>query len=124
MGVSLFETGYLETGAGLFEAFPGQLSRDGMAVRVADALRRGALSHGLDGEPDIDLMALDWFALADQPVEELRRRFNVVDKSDGAVGAGSVGPWSPGGISEFQDRSARERAEAAGLTYDAYGATP
>ena len=34
MVVSLFETGYLRTGAGLFEAFPGQLSRDGVAVRA------------------------------------------------------------------------------------------
>src|SRR6202040_2786420 len=43
MVVSLFETGYLKAGAGLFEAFPGQLSRQGVAVRVADAMRRGAL---------------------------------------------------------------------------------
>ena len=46
---------------GLFEAFPGQLSQDGMAVRVADALRRGALSHGLGDEPDVDFLAIDWF---------------------------------------------------------------
>src|SRR4029077_19925827 len=34
MVVSLFETGYLRSGAGLFEAFPGQLSQAGMAVRM------------------------------------------------------------------------------------------
>lgn len=124
MVVSLFETGYLATGAGLFEAFPGQLSRDGMAVRVADALRRGALSHGLGGQPDVDFLALDWFELADRPVDELRERFNVVAKADRAVAAGSVGPWEPGGISEFQHRSATEAAAADGRPYDAYGATP
>ncbi|MEM9562811.1 MAG: hypothetical protein AAGA93_09355 [Actinomycetota bacterium] len=124
MVVSLFETGYLKTGAGLFEAFPGQLSRDGMAVRVADALRRGALTNGFDGEPDIDFMGLDWFTVADRPVEELRRQLNVVPKSQGAEAAGSVGPWSPGGISEFQYESASTRAEELGLPYDAHGATP
>ena len=33
MVVSLFETGYLRAGAGLFEASPGQLSREGVAER-------------------------------------------------------------------------------------------
>ena len=124
MVVSLFETGYLAAGAGLFEAFPGQLSRDGMAVRVADALRRGALSHGIDGEPDVDLLALDWFEVADRPVEELRSAFNIVPKSAGAIAAGSVGPWEPGGISEVQFGSATTAAAEAGRPYDAYGATP
>ena len=124
MVVSLFETGYLETGAGLFEAFPGQLSQEGMATRVADALRRGALSRGLDGEPDIDLLGVDWFELADQPVEELRERLHVVAKADGARDAGSVGPWEPGGISEFQYNSARATAEEQGRVYDSHGAVP
>lgn len=68
MVVSLFETGYLATGAGLFEAFPGQLSRYGMAIRV--------------------------------------------------------GPWEPGGISEFQYDAASAAARTAGLDYDAFGASP
>lgn len=90
MVVSLFETGYLARGAGLFEASPGQLSRDGMAARVADAMRRGALSHGLEGAPDVDFLALDWFALADQPLDDLRRRFNIESKSAAAVAVPSV----------------------------------
>lgn len=124
MVVSLFETGYLAAGAGLFEAFPGQLSREGMAVRVADALRRGALSNGLGGEPDVDFLAVDWFEVADQPVDELRVRFNVAPKGDGAVAAGSVGPWQPGGISEVQYRSASDAADRAGAPYQSFGATP
>jgi hypothetical protein len=124
MVVSLFETGYLETGAGLFEAFPGQLSRDGMAVRVADALRRGARTHGLDGAPDIDFLAIDWFAVADRPVADLRAELGVPPKSTAAVRAGSVGPWEPGGISEYQYATAAETAAASGRVYDSYGALP
>lgn len=124
MVVSLFETGYLATGAGLFEAFPGQLSADGMAVRVADALRRGALSHGPDGQPDVDFLALDWFTLAGEPVAELRERFGLVAKSAAAVAAGSVGPWEPGGISPYQHDTGTRAAAAGGRAYDSFGATP
>ncbi len=122
MVVSLFETGYLATGAGLFESFPGQLSRHGMALRVADAMRRGALSHGLDGRPDVDLMAVDWFTLADRPVDELRDALAISPKDPRAVAAGSVGPWEAGGISEYQDRSGRAAGRSrlrAGATYEA-----
>lgn len=124
MVVSLFETGYLAEGAGLFEAFPGQLSRDGMAVRVADALRRGAQTHGPDGAPDVDFLAFDWFAVADRPVDELRAQLGVPPASAAARDAGSVGPWEPGGISEYQYGAARAAAEAAGVPYESYGATP
>lgn len=124
MVVSLFETGHLTDGAGLFEAFPGQLSKEGMAVRIADALRRGALSHGPSGEPDVDLLAVDWFGLAELPLDEVRDRFGVVDRSQAARHAGSVGPWEPGGISEHQFDAARAAAEAAGRPYDAWGVTP
>lgn len=124
MVVSLFETGYLAAGAGLFEAFPGQLSREGMAVRVADALRRGAESHGRDGSPDVDLLDVDWISLADRPVEELRAELGIGPKAPAAVDAGSVGPWEPGGISEFQHAAGIARAEREGEPYDSYGALP
>lgn len=123
MVLSLFETGYLRAGAGLFEAYR-QLSQDGVAQRVADALRRGALSHGLDGAADVDFLAVDWFTLADRPVAELRDAFGIVPKSDKALAAGSVGPWEPGGISEYQYETAQERAAAEGRVYEAHGATP
>ena len=73
---------------------------------------------------DVDLLAVDWFALADRPVEEVRDLFGVVDRSAAARAAGSVGPWEPGGISEHQSRTARARAEAAGVAHETYGATP
>ena len=115
MVVSLFETGYLATGAGLFEAFPGQLSRDGVATRLADAMRRGALVEG-----SVDFMSVDWFALADVSVAELRTRFGIVPKSDDAFAAGSVGPWEPGGISEFQLAQGQQRAAGGGEPYASF----
>ncbi len=118
MVVSLFETGYLASGAGLFESFPGQLSREGVAVRVADAMLRGAKVHG-----SVDFLELDWFAVADQSVEAFRDRYGLTPKSTKALAAGSVGPWEAGGISEFQDRSGRAAAEAAGVAYEAFGAS-
>lgn len=118
MVVSLFETGYLRAGAGLFESFPGQLSREGVAVRVADAMRRGALVDG-----SVDFLAVDWFELAPLSIDEVRARFGVVPKDPGAIAAGSVGPWEPGGISEYQDRTGREHAASLGQPYDPFGAT-
>jgi hypothetical protein len=117
MVVSLFETGYLRSGAGLFEYSPGHLSGQGMAVRVADAMRRGALCVG-----SIDFLRTDWFALAERPVDEVRAHFGVVAKSPEARSAGSVGPWSVGGISPFQVEAGRALAEQAGAEYRSYGA--
>lgn len=118
MVVSLFETGYLATGAGIFEAFPGQLSRDGVATRLADAMRRGALVSG-----SVDFMNIDWFTIADLPVEAVQEKFGVVSKSAAALQAGSVGPWEPGGISEYQLAQGMARSAALGDDYDAFGAS-
>jgi hypothetical protein len=117
MVVSLFETGYLRAGAGLFESSPGQLSRQGVAQRVADGMRRGALTHG-----SIDFLAVDWFDLAALTVDEVREHFGVVVKSDRALAAGSVGPWEPGGISEFQWRTGVDLAERDHRPYEPFGA--
>lgn len=125
MVVSLFETGYLRSGAGLFEASQGHLSNDHrVAIRLADAMRRGALCHDRrTGSDSIDYLMLDWFALADQPVADVRVLLHVVPKADEAIVAGSVGPWEPGGISPFQLRAGRAAAEAEGRDYDAHGAS-
>jgi hypothetical protein len=112
MIVSLFETGNLATGAGLFAANPGHLHDEGMAVRVADAMRRGALMRGSQ-----DFLSTDWFAIADRPVVDLRREFELCDKSDEAIAAGSRGAWEDGGITPYQLNSARVAAEHAGRSY-------
>jgi hypothetical protein len=125
MVVSLFETGYLRTGAGLFEASPGHLSvGEGMAVRVGDAMRRGALCHDeVTGSDSIDFLQVDWFAIAALPLDAAQARFRLPPKHEGAIAAGSIGPWEPGGISEFQLRSGRAFADREDRPYDSYGAS-
>jgi hypothetical protein len=97
MVVGLFETGSISRGAGLFEADEGHLRREGMAVRLADAMRRGALTHG-----DQRLLDRDWFADAHRPVEDVRAEIGLVPKSDNARAEGSRGPFEPGSLSPFQ----------------------
>lgn len=101
MVIGLFETGMVSEGAGLFEADIGHMSETGMAVRLADAMRRGA--HSLPGDNGGEsLLGVDWFAYADRPVEEVRERFRIVPKSEKAIVAGSVGSWDQRGFSEYQ----------------------
>lgn len=117
MIIGLFETGTVETGAGLFEADAGHLSANqGMAARLGDALRRGALARP-DGETAKAFLAVDWFSYADLSVEEVRERFAIPPKSERAKAAGSVGPWDDGGISEFQLTAGRALAEREGRPY-------
>ncbi|HZM57912.1 MAG TPA: hypothetical protein VFC03_23125 [Acidimicrobiales bacterium] len=68
-------------------------------------------------------MAVDWFEIADLSTDEARRRFGVVEKSQLALDAGSVGPWQPGGISEFQWNAGHELAATEGRTHDSFGAS-
>ncbi|HLI75292.1 MAG TPA: hypothetical protein VKU86_15570 [Acidimicrobiales bacterium] len=127
MVVCLFETGYLRSGAGLFESNVGHLSNDAghISVRLADAMYRGARCDDVaTHSPGIDFLRMDWFELAGIPTEEVRRRFCIPAKSKDAVSAGSVGPWQPGGISPFQLNSGRAMAARLGRRYDAHGATP
>jgi hypothetical protein len=120
--IGLFETGHVATGLGLFEYDRGHLSHEGMAVRLADAMRRGALSGAANHS--IDFLAVDWFALAESDIEEVRTRLGVVPKAVRAIELGSVTPWEPGGISAYQYEAGRRVAEEAGATYDSFGARP
>jgi hypothetical protein len=122
MIVSLFETGYMAKGAGLFEYDRGHLSHEGMAVRLADAMRRGALCGAHAGGPD--LMRRDWFADAARPVADVRAALGVVPKSERAIEVGSVTAWEPGGISAYQYECGRRAAEADRRAYESYGAEP
>lgn len=122
MVIGLFETGYIAKGAGLFEYDRGHLSHEGMAVRLADAMRRGALCGAHAGGPD--LMTRDWFADAGRPVADVRAELGIVSKSERAIESGSVTAWEPGGISPYQYECGRRAAEAAGRDYESYGASP
>jgi hypothetical protein len=118
MVINLFQSGGLDNAAGIFQADPGHLDEDGMAERLADALRRGALCTG-----SIDFLATDFFSIADQPIGDVRQRFGVVPKSDEAIAARSPGPWTSGGISEFQLAAGRDLARGEHRVYDSFGAT-
>jgi hypothetical protein len=125
MVISLFETGYLETGAGLFEHSEGHFSSSPhMEVRLADAMYRGAVCRDTEaGHDSVDFLTMDWFAIAHRSCADLRVRFNLVPKSAAAREAGAVGPWEPGGISPFQLAAGRALAAASGVPYDAHGAS-
>jgi hypothetical protein len=122
MVISLFETGYLASGAGLFEYDRGHLSHEGMAVRLADAMRRGALVGAHAGGPD--LLRRDWFADAARNVDDVRAELGIVPKSEHALESGSVTPWESGGISPYQYDCGRRAAESRSEVYDSFGATP
>jgi hypothetical protein len=126
MVISLFETGYLRTGAGLFQSDPGHLSVGrSMALRVADAMRRGAWCHdNATGSDSIDFLRQDWFDLAPLPLDDVRVRFSLRDKASEATEAGSVSPWERGGISPFQLGAGRDLAARERRPYEAYGAQP
>ncbi len=125
MVISLFETGYLTTGAGLFQSSPGHFSSSpGMAVRLSDAMARGARCHDAEtGSDSIDFLRMDWFAVAPRTCDDLRERFHLLPKSTVAVAAGSVGPWERGGISPFQMDAGRALAASRGVPYEAHGAS-
>ena len=122
MVISLFETGYMATGAGLFQYDPGHLSHRGMAARLADALRRGALCGWHGGGHD--LLARDWFADAARPLADVRAELGIVPKTEFAIESGSVTAWEPGGISPYQYECGRSAAVADKRAYESYGARP
>jgi hypothetical protein len=129
MVVSLFETGYLARGAGLFQSDVGHITglskgRE-MAIRLGDAMTRGAWCRDtVTGAPDVDFLRVDWFDLAPLPLADARARFDLRPRSDLAVAAGAVSAWEPGGISPFQVGAGRDRAARDGRRYESYGAEP
>jgi hypothetical protein len=120
--VSLFETGYAATGMGLFEYDRGHLSHEGMAIRLADAMRRGARSATI--HQSTDFLSVDWFEHAELTIDEARAHFGIEPKASHALSAGSVSPWERGGISEYQFGAGRAKAESLGRPYDSFGASP
>jgi len=88
----LFETGYVPRVPGVATADPGHLSSPGGPERFADAVRRGILTG-------VDVMGgIDWFAHADQPIDDARRQLGVPPKSDDAIRAGSLSAMDPDAV--------------------------
>ena len=92
--VSLFETGRLESwGGGVLNADKGHLDLPGMPERVADAIRRGRMCNR-------DVMyGIDYFNYKDMPIDDVRRRLNIVEKDEELD---SPGVWHPNGITTYQ----------------------
>ncbi|MEO1061389.1 MAG: hypothetical protein AAFZ07_08220 [Actinomycetota bacterium] len=118
MVINLFQTGQLEGAAGIFDADPGHLDAEGMPERLADAFRRGALTHGSQ-----EFLATNFWEHVDRPIGEVREHFGVVAKSELAADAGSLSPWDPEGMSIYQQRAGRELAAEHGRPYDDHGAS-
>ena len=103
----LFETGYI-TSTGFFDRDVRErvVQAPGMQQRVADAIRRGkrvAEHYGTD------LFEVDYYALAQRPVDEVRDMLSVPPKSAGALACGSVGTFDLAGMSEVQRMVAARR---------------
>ena len=103
----LFETGYI-TSTGFFDRDVRDpvIQAPGMHLRVADGIRRGktvCLRYGTD------LFDVDYHAVADRPVEDVRELLGVPAKSAAALDAGSAGLFDLEGMSETQRRIVLER---------------
>jgi len=107
----LFETGYIPT-TGFFDRDVRErvIQAPGMHARIADAIRRGKVvcqSYG------VDLFEVDYDAVAERPVAEVREMLGVPPKGPIAVEAGSVGLFDLAGMSEAQQRAVAQRRGAA-----------
>jgi hypothetical protein len=106
--VGLFETGYVsEQGFFKVDVRERSLEGTGMGVRLADALRRGkAVAEGFG----TDLFYVDFHALADHPVDDVRTDLHLGAKSSEAIAAGSPGLFDVAGMSEQQRAAVRSGA--------------
>jgi hypothetical protein len=106
--IGLFESGYISS-AGFFDRDVRErnVRAPGMQVRLADAIRRGKTVSERFG---LDLFEVDYYALADQPVEDVRALLSMPAKSAGALEGGSAGVCDPAGMSERQRQFAAQRS--------------
>jgi hypothetical protein len=110
--VGLFETGYIEN-TGFFQRDLNEhnLQAPGMNRRIADAIKRGKfVCAGFQR----NLFDVDYYELAEQPVDDVRARLNLTPKSEEALDAGSAGLFARAGMSEHQRRMADELARREG----------
>jgi hypothetical protein len=105
--IGLFETGYIE-GTGFFDRDVQErnIQAPGMHQRIADAIRRGKLVCQCYG---VDLFDVDYHALADRPVEDVRTLLGIPPKSTGALEGGSAGAFDLDGMSEIQRQFVAQR---------------
>jgi hypothetical protein len=97
--IGLFDTG-VHDAEGLFRMDVSErwLEKPGMDVRLADAMRRGAICGR-------DLMTIDYFEHAERPLVEMPDVLGIPPKSPAAIASGSTSPFDPDwhhAMSEFQ----------------------
>jgi hypothetical protein len=105
--IGLFETGYIAD-TGFFERDVRQrnIQAPGMHFRIGDAIRRGKIVSETYGT---DLFEVDYHAMADRPVGEVRALLRIPEKSPDALSSGSAGAFERAGMSELQRQIADER---------------
>jgi len=110
--IGLFETGYIvDTGFFERDVRERNVQAPGMHQRLADAIRRGKV---VCDHYDRDLFDVEYYELADRPVEDVRELLGVPPKSAGAIDSGSAGVFDRAGMSEAQQRfAARLRGDRA-----------
>ena len=107
--IGLFETGYIaDTGFFERDIREHNIQAPGMHQRLADAIRRGKVVSESYGT---DLFEVDYHALAERPVDEVRVQLRLPGKSAGALSSGSAGAFERAGMSELQRRMADEREQ-------------
>jgi hypothetical protein len=90
--LGLFETGNVAAVPGVATKSPGHLELPGGAERLSDALRRGLLL-GIDVMGDVD-----WFDYADDQIDDVRAKLQLVPKSPEATAAGSLSADDPNAV--------------------------
>jgi len=107
--VGLFETGYVnQSGFFQIDVRERNLESPGMGTRLADALRRGKAVAENFGT---DLFVVDFHALADHSLDDVRSRLCLPPKSPEAVAAGSARCFDLEGMSERQRETVAERSQ-------------
>ncbi len=108
--IGLFETGYIAD-VGFFQRDIRHriVPTSGMHVRLADAIRRGKV---VSEDYGVDLFDVDYHALVERPISEVREILRIPAKSPSALESGSPGVFEPAGMSEYQRGIAEEREAA------------
>jgi hypothetical protein len=110
--VGLFETGYIvDTGFFERDVRERHIRAPGMQHRIADAIRRGKTVCEQFGT---DLFEVDYHALSDRSLSEVRALLRIPAKSSEALECGSAGVFERAGLSELQCRAVDERASREG----------
>jgi hypothetical protein len=107
--IGLFETGFIvDTGFFERDVRERNIQAQGMGQRIADAIRRGKAVCERYGT---DLFDVDYYDVAEQPVDDVRVALRIPPKSPAARAHGSAGVFELEGYSVIQRRAFEARGE-------------